>query len=74
MASKYNVKQWRYVPTAAYGGPKVDEETLDVSAVAVSADRRKIDLWVDGMEPICAGLISGSALVGIGNAIVNVLI
>jgi uncharacterized oligopeptide transporter (OPT) family protein len=29
--------------------------------------------WVDGLEPICAGLISGSALVGIGNAIVNVL-
>lgn len=31
------------------------------------------NFWVDGMEPICAGLISGSALVGIGNAIVNVL-
>jgi uncharacterized oligopeptide transporter (OPT) family protein len=30
--------------------------------------------WVDGLEPICAGLISGAALVGIGNAIVNVLI
>ena len=30
--------------------------------------------WVEGMEPICAGLISGSALVGISNAIVNVLI
>ena len=30
--------------------------------------------WVEGMEPICAGLISGSALMGIGNAIVNVLI
>ena len=30
--------------------------------------------WVEGMEPICAGLISGAALVGIGNAIVNVLI
>ena len=30
-------------------------------------------VWVEGMEPICAGLISGSALVGIGNAIVNVL-
>jgi uncharacterized oligopeptide transporter (OPT) family protein len=29
--------------------------------------------WVDGLEPICAGLISGAALVGIGNAIVNVL-
>ena len=31
-------------------------------------------LWVEGCEPICAGLISGSALVGIGNAIINVLI
>jgi len=31
-------------------------------------------LWVDGCEPICAGLISGAALVGIGNAIVNVLV
>ena len=30
--------------------------------------------WVEGLEPICAGLISGAALVGIGNAIVNVLL
>jgi uncharacterized oligopeptide transporter (OPT) family protein len=30
--------------------------------------------WVEVMEPICAGLISGSALIGIGNAIVNVLL
>ena len=32
------------------------------------------EFWVEGMEPICAGLISGAALVGIGNAIVNVLL
>jgi OPT family oligopeptide transporter len=32
------------------------------------------EIWVEGMEPICAGLISGAALVGIANAIVNVLI
>lgn len=32
------------------------------------------DFWVDGCEPICAGLISGAALIGIGNAIINVLI
>ncbi|WP_269530850.1 OPT family oligopeptide transporter [Chitinimonas sp. BJYL2] len=32
------------------------------------------DIWVDGCEPICAGLISGAALVGIGNAIVGVLL
>ena len=31
------------------------------------------EFWVEGLEPICAGLISGSALMGIGNAIVNVL-
>ncbi|MFG6466376.1 OPT family oligopeptide transporter [Roseateles sp. BYS87W] len=31
-------------------------------------------VWVEGMEPICAGLISGAALMGIGNAILNVLI
>jgi uncharacterized oligopeptide transporter (OPT) family protein len=32
------------------------------------------DFWVEGCEPICAGLISGAALMGIGNAILNVLI
>jgi uncharacterized oligopeptide transporter (OPT) family protein len=31
-------------------------------------------VWVEGYEAICAGLISGSALMGIGNAIVNVLL
>ncbi|MBR7778478.1 OPT family oligopeptide transporter [Undibacterium rugosum] len=30
--------------------------------------------WVEGCEPICAGLISGAALMGIGNALLNVLI
>jgi uncharacterized oligopeptide transporter (OPT) family protein len=30
--------------------------------------------WVEGCEPICAGLISGAALVGIGNAVINVLL
>lgn len=30
--------------------------------------------WVEGCEPICAGLISGAALMGIGNAILNVII
>jgi len=31
-------------------------------------------IWVEGCEPICAGLVSGAALMGIGNAIINVLI
>ena len=29
--------------------------------------------WVEGCEPICAGLISGWALTGIGNSVINVL-
>ena len=35
---------------------------------------RAHEIWVGGYESLCAGLISGAALVGIGNAIVNVLI
>lgn len=31
-------------------------------------------VWVEGLEPICAGLISGAALMGIGNALLNVLL
>jgi uncharacterized oligopeptide transporter (OPT) family protein len=31
-------------------------------------------IWVEGYESICAGLISGAALIGIGNAIINVLL
>jgi hypothetical protein len=29
---------------------------------------------VEGCEPICAGLISGAALIGIGNALVNAVL
>ncbi len=30
-------------------------------------------VWVDGMQAIAAGLLAGSALIGIGNALLNVL-
>jgi len=39
-----------------------------------TAGTRGHDFWVEGLEPICAGLISGSALMGIANAIINVLL
>ena len=32
------------------------------------------EFWVEGLEPICAGLISGAALMGIGNAVINVMV
>ncbi len=34
---------------------------------------RAAAIEIDGCEPICAGRISNAALLGIGNAIVNVL-
>jgi len=34
----------------------------------------KHNIWVEGCEPICAGLISGAALIGIGNALVNAVL
>ena len=32
----YKFKQWRYVPTSQYGGPKVDEESLLVTDATIS--------------------------------------
>ncbi|RAV98138.1 family 16 glycoside hydrolase [Pseudochryseolinea flava] len=47
----YEVKQWYYKPTADYGGPKLDERKLAVKSVNVSADRKKVFLAIDGMQP-----------------------
>ena len=46
----YSVEQWRYVPTPAYGGPKVDEEVLPVAAARLSADRRTVRLTIPGLK------------------------
>jgi hypothetical protein len=50
LAKRYRIKQWRYVPTAEYGGPKVDEETLAVQSAALSDDRRTVTLSVPGLK------------------------
>lgn len=47
----YFVSQWRYVPTENYGGPKVDEETLKVSGVTISPDRKRVTLKLQNMRP-----------------------
>ncbi|RPF20256.1 family 16 glycoside hydrolase [Myceligenerans xiligouense] len=47
----FRMDHWRYVPTRAYGGPKVDERPLFVSRARVSRDRTKVSLTVDGLEP-----------------------
>jgi cytochrome c len=47
----YAVRQWRYVPTEEYGGDKIDEETLRVSSVQLSPDRRRAALFLEGLKP-----------------------
>jgi hypothetical protein len=51
LAAKYTVEQWRYVATPQYGGPKLGEETLDVTSATLSEDRRTVTLTVAGLRP-----------------------
>ncbi|SDE11464.1 family 16 glycoside hydrolase [Nocardioides lianchengensis] len=51
LASKYQLDQWRYKATAQYGGPKLDEETLEVTSAVASPDGRTVRIQVDGMKP-----------------------
>jgi glucose/arabinose dehydrogenase len=51
LASAYQVRQWRYNPTSQYGGPKIGEESLAVSAATVSEDRKTVSLDVEGVKP-----------------------
>jgi hypothetical protein len=51
LASRYRVKQWRYNPTSAYGGPKIGEEALAVTGATVSEDGRTVSLEIPGIKP-----------------------
>jgi len=46
----YEVRQWKYVPTAAYGGPKVDDRALQIKSAHVSEDRKRVFLELAGMK------------------------
>ncbi|MEU8179312.1 ricin-type beta-trefoil lectin domain protein [Micromonospora sp. NPDC049044] len=50
LAARYKVRQWRYVATSNYGGPKIDEETLTVTSATLSSDGRKVSLTVPGRK------------------------
>ncbi|MFG1893641.1 ricin-type beta-trefoil lectin domain protein [Micromonospora zamorensis] len=50
LAARYKLKQWRYVATSNYGGPKIDEETLTVTSATLSADGKKVSLTVPGRK------------------------
>ena len=51
LATKYQAQQWRYNATAAYGGPKLDQETLSVTGATISADGKTVELLVPGVKP-----------------------
>ena len=46
----WEIRQWRYVPTADYGGPKVDDKELKVVGAYVSDDRKKVSLQIEGIQ------------------------
>ncbi|HLU34911.1 MAG TPA: hypothetical protein VKZ61_04010, partial [Thermomicrobiales bacterium] len=46
----YEIRQWRYEPTPEYGGPKLDEETVEIEGIEVSGDRRRVRLTLNGMK------------------------
>ena len=48
--SLYTIKQWRYQPTADYGGPKIDEKTLNVKEISISPNRKRVFLQLAGMR------------------------
>ncbi|MDZ4754273.1 MAG: family 16 glycoside hydrolase [Phycisphaerae bacterium] len=49
-AEDYRVRMWRYEPTEAYGGPKLDERELSIDGIALSSDRRRAFLAIDDLE------------------------
>lgn len=49
--NEYEISQWRYQPTADYGGPKLDNKRLNVRSANVSEGRRRVFLELEGMKP-----------------------
>ncbi len=48
--ARFQVSQWWYEPTSAYGGAKKDTRTLSVGTVTPSADGLKVNLTVTGLQ------------------------
>lgn len=51
LAKRYQAEQWRYTPTADYGGPKIAEEKLTVRSATLADDGRTVRLRLDGLKP-----------------------
>ncbi|BFM22165.1 family 16 glycoside hydrolase [Gilvimarinus japonicus] len=49
-ADDFEIIQWRYEPTAEYGGPKLDKGPLEVQAFALSQDRTRAQFKLAGLK------------------------
>lgn len=45
----YEVHQWTYKPTGQYGGPKIDEQGLEVTRAVASTDGRSVRLTIPNL-------------------------
>ena len=46
----FEVKQWYYLPTENYGGPKMDLKKLEIISSSLNADKTKVFLELKGMK------------------------
>ena len=46
----YEIRQWYYLPTKEYGGPKLDDKPLNILSVNVSEDNKKVFLELADMK------------------------
>lgn len=46
----FRIQQWRYEGTAGYGGPKLDLTDLGITRIALSEDRRRVNLEIEGLK------------------------
>jgi cytochrome c len=49
-ATDFLVQQWWYLPTADYGGPKIDLQKLNIRRISISKDRRRVFLEIPGLK------------------------
>lgn len=49
-AAEFLVQQWWYLPTANYGGPKLDLEKMKIRRINISEDRSKVLLEIPGLK------------------------
>jgi hypothetical protein len=50
VSKRLTVKTWKYAPTVAYGGPKIDEKTLTHDSVLVSKDGKAVTIRLSSLE------------------------